>query len=74
MEEVIVDLHIPAEEFLKHYEGVANVVDAVSRDGRRVNFPTNILQPFVTREGVQGSFVIRFDKNYKFHSIEPLDA
>lgn len=73
MKQIVVDLNIPAEEFLKHYEGVANIVSAVSRDGRSVQFPTSILQPYVSREGVRGSFVIHFDDNFKFHSIEQLN-
>ena len=44
-------------------------VSAFSQDGRRVRFPTAILQPFVTREGIRGSFAIHFDAEHKFVNI-----
>lgn len=73
MNQLIVDLRITPDELLKHYQGVAKVVNATSRDGRRVQFPTNILQPFITRNGICGAFVIGFDENNKFAGIERLD-
>jgi len=48
------------------------MVHARSRDGRSVNFPTGILQRFVSREGVQGTFVINYDDTNKFVSVERL--
>lgn len=72
MKQIIVDLDIPPEEFLKHYQGSAKIVSATARDGRTVQFPTNILQSFVTQQGVQGAFSIAFDDNNKFASIERL--
>ena len=71
-EHLIVDIHISAEEFLRHYQGSAKQVACTSRDGRKVRFPTNILQPFVTRDGIHGSFQIFFDQHHKFQRIERL--
>ncbi|OZG71215.1 hypothetical protein BTA51_21435 [Hahella sp. CCB-MM4] len=73
MRQIIVDLNISADEYLKHYQRVASMVETVSRDGLRVQFPTGILQRFVTREGVHGTFVIYFDDNNKFQRIERLE-
>ncbi|WP_320823395.1 DUF2835 domain-containing protein [Reinekea sp.] len=67
---LIVDLVISADEYLKHYKGAVTQVSAFSRDGRRVRFPTAILQPFVTREGIRGTFAIHFDATHKFVNIE----
>ncbi|WP_253938432.1 DUF2835 domain-containing protein [Hahella sp. HN01] len=72
MRQIIVDIHISAEEYLNVYRGSAKNVNAISREGLRVQFPANILQRFVTREGIRGSFVITFDDGNKFHSIEQL--
>jgi hypothetical protein len=68
--QLIVDLHISSDEFLLHYQGNVKQVSCVSRDGRQVRFPTNILQPFVEHTGIHGTFVIYFDKFYKFEKIE----
>lgn len=69
---IVVDIHISADEFLKLYEGLAKDAHVTARDGRRVQFPAHILRPFVTRAGVQGSFVIQFDAAMKFSSIQRL--
>ncbi|WP_428240868.1 DUF2835 domain-containing protein [Gynuella sp.] len=69
---LIVDISITAEELIKLYRGSANQVRATARDGRVVRFPARILQPYVTRSGVQGSFRIIFDGHHKFQKIERL--
>ena len=67
-----VDISISAEEYLQHYQGSVKFVSCTSRDGKRVRFPTGILQPFVGHDGISGSFVIYFDKEHKFERIERL--
>lgn len=67
---IIVDIIISSEEYLQHYQGSVSQVAAVSRDGRKVRFPSRILQPFVTREGIRGTFAIRFDSHHKFAGID----
>lgn len=54
------------------YQGVASSVHAHARDGRSIRFPANILQQFVTRDGIRGSFQIIFDDNMKFQAIRRL--
>lgn len=72
MQFLIVDLSISPEEYLKMYQGVASSVHAHARDGRSIRFPANILQQFVTRDGIRGSFQIIFDDNMKFQAIRRL--
>ena len=74
MAELIVSLQISAEEYLKLYQGSARAVYTRTRDGRSIRFPANILQRFVTREGVRGTFAIYFDGNNKFQKIEQLNS
>lgn len=69
---IILDIAISSEEYLKLYQGVAKDVFATSRDGRRIRFPAQVLRPFVTRDGVVGSFCINFDQNNKFQTIDRL--
>lgn len=40
-----------------------------SFDGRNIQFPAKVLQQFVTREGVNGTFEMEFDVNNKFVAI-----
>ena len=69
---IVVDLSISADEYIKLYQGVARDVFVYSRDGRKVRFPAGILQPFVTRKGIKGSFCISFDSDQKFSGIKRL--
>jgi len=72
MHQIIIDISINKDEWLKIYRGQTNLVNAISRDGRSIQFPANILSKFTTHSGVQGSFVINFSQDGKFQSIVKL--
>lgn len=72
MNELIVDLRISSDEYLKLYRGISKTVSVRARDGRRVRFPANILQPWVSHGGIQGCFCIRFDDAGKLQEIRRL--
>lgn len=67
-----VHLSIPAERYVALYGGTVKSVSAVTESGLRIEFPGAILNQFVTRQGVQGSFEIRIDANNKLKSISRL--
>lgn len=69
---VLVSLSIPADEYLRVYQGSAKKVSAIDNRGRRISFPVNILQPFVSHDGVIGSFAIYFDSDNRFQRIDRL--
>ncbi len=69
---LIVDLNISKDEYLRWYQGSARTVVAKSRDGRKVSFPANALQPYVTHTGVSGTFAIYFDSQNKLQKVERL--
>lgn len=64
-----ISIGIPADEYLRIYQGSARFIQAISTEGKRVRFPANILQPFVTREGVYGDFAIVCDAQHRFKNI-----
>jgi hypothetical protein len=72
MQQLIVDLTISADEYIKQYRHPAAVVTTNSRDGRRIKFPANILRPYVSHTGISGSFEIYFDTAGKFSRIDQL--
>lgn len=65
------DVSLPADEFLRVYQGTANRVYIRSREGRSVSLPARHLQRYLTREGVYGSFVLDFDQQGKLISLRP---
>lgn len=69
---VVIRLKITREEFLKLYAGKAKDVVATAVDGRRVQFPARILQPFVTHAGINGMFRISYDREARFDQIQRL--
>ena len=72
MQQIIVDISISPDEWIKLYQGVATDVHTRARDGRSVRFPARILSRFFLNDGVRGSFRILFDDSGKFTSIERL--
>ena len=69
MAKIYIDLRITADEYVKRYYGFGTTVTAQARDGRSVQFPASILQPYVTHGGIEGSFCIDVDELGKFKSI-----
>ncbi len=72
MQQIIVDVDISPDAWIKLYQGSATDVHTRARDGRSVRFPARILSRFYLRDGVQGSFRILFDDQGKFVSVERL--
>jgi hypothetical protein len=72
MQHIVVDISLSSDEYLAHYRQQVRDVIAISRDGRRVRFPSSLLQPYLLHNGIQGSFRISFTDSGKFNSIERL--
>jgi len=70
---LVVPIKISRDEYLSWYEGSVKLVSAYSIDGKSVNFPANILRPYITHDGVEGTFAIYFDENNKFKDIKRLE-
>ena len=73
MNRLTVDLNISSDEYQKLYQGVARDVVVSARDGRSVRFPARILRPYLSHAGIKGTFVIEFDDNNKFQSVQRLN-
>lgn len=69
MQKVTVRLNISPERFQAYYQGVVESVVAMTSDGRSVQFPARVLRPFLSYQGVQGTFEIVFDAKLKFQTI-----
>lgn len=69
-QQLVVDIALPAERYLAWYRGQAGRVLMHSRDGRRVSLPAHHLRPFLSHEGVYGSFLMRFTCDGKLVSLQ----
>jgi hypothetical protein len=72
--EYIVPLRITADAYQRMYSGDARSVVARDRSGQTIQFPADSLRPFVTHDGISGTFVIRVDKDNRLASIRRLEA
>ena len=52
-------LHISAQEMKEYYSGKISSVHVIGVDGRSIQFPADILRPFVEHNGVHGWFQLK---------------
>ena len=71
--EYIVALNITAEDYRRMYSGQARNVVALDREGRSIQFPATALRPFVSHDGISGTFRIRVDEHQKLLGVCRLD-
>ncbi len=72
MPEVRVSLYISSEKYIAYYQGVADTVVTRAADGRKVKFPARVLRKFLTHDGIEGEFAIKFNDYHKFIGIKKL--
>ena len=58
-------LRIPPARYLDYYRGTIRHVVARCTSGQNVQFPASLLQKFVTKDGIQGNFVLTCDEQNK---------
>ncbi len=69
MSDILFSLSLTADEYLPYYQGIVKNVQVISHDGRTLRFPANVLRPFVTHGGINGTFVLEYDHNNKFKAV-----
>ncbi len=73
MPAITVPIAISTEQWMDYYRGAVQSVRAYTLDGRSVQLPARVFQPFLTPEGIRGVFRVHFDENHRFVRIERLD-
>lgn len=63
-------LDLSYAQFESVYRGNTRYIQVVDNNGKQVRFSATHLRPYLTRNGVQGHFVLRYDDNHKFRSLE----
>ena len=71
--EYIVPLSITADAYQRLYSGDARNVLAHDQEGRKIQFPASSLRPFVTHEGIRGTFIVRVDEHNKLTGIHRVE-
>ncbi len=66
-------LDISRQVYLQYYSGRIKSVIVRSTEGRRVQFPANLLTSHVTHSGVKGLFVLHYLENGKALSLDKIN-
>ncbi|MBV1908509.1 MAG: DUF2835 domain-containing protein [Kangiellaceae bacterium] len=62
-------INLNTSEVQKYYRGQAQNILVRSYEGLKVQFPANLILPYVSRSGVQGEFILEYDNNGKVISL-----
>jgi len=66
-------LDISTASLLKYYRGKVKWVLVTTQDGVRIRFPVDALRPYVTRDGVKGSFRLVCDERQRLLRFDKID-
>ncbi len=72
MQRIRFTLTIPAQEYLRYYQGTASQISVRAEDGRRIQFPAYHLRPFVNADGLRGRFEMTLDEHHRFLGLRRL--
>ncbi len=65
-------IELSYEKYTAFYKGYADSVVVRAFDGRKIQFPAEILKPYLTHNGINGHFVIHFDDQNKYKSLQKI--
>ncbi|WP_031435329.1 DUF2835 domain-containing protein [Methylomarinum vadi] len=65
-------LSISYDRYLSVYQGISKTVRVKAEDGRIIDFPAGKIQPFLTKEGIQGRFEMELSPRHKFLGIRKI--
>jgi len=71
-QQIIFKLAISAEAFLAVYKGHAKNISTIAVDGRRLEFSAEKVKPFLTRDGIYGTFEMELGEGHKFIAVRRL--
>jgi len=65
-------LRLTAEQYLRVYQGTAKRISVIANDGRRIEFPAQNIQKYLTHDGISGKFEMELTSENKFIGIKKL--
>ncbi|PHS14030.1 MAG: hypothetical protein COA86_16165 [Kangiella sp.] len=74
MPQIDFNIKITAKELEKYYAGTAKIISVVANNGQRLQFPANLVLPYVTRSGISGHFVLDYSSSGKAKSLSKIDG
>jgi predicted flavoprotein YhiN len=69
MPQINFNIKISPSELEKYYAGTAKVISVVANNGQRLQFPANLMLPYVSHYGISGEFVLDYSSSGKARSL-----
>ena len=66
-------MNLSRQKYLQYYAGETKSVQVQSDEGLMIRFPASALKPWVTHQGVSGTFIIKYDKNHKLIELKKVE-
>mgnify|MGYP002214497991 FL=1 len=65
----IFNIYLTEKETLSFYSARNNRVKVTAENGQTLSLPWGVFKPYVTKNGMNGRFVVYFDANGKFKEL-----
>ncbi len=72
MKQISLSLQLTPHQVEEYYRGRARHVVAEAADGRIIQLPIKVLHPFISKQGIQGDFLVTTDDENRFVKIAPI--
>ena len=72
VKQISLSLQLTSRQVEEYYRGRARHVVAEAADGRIIQLPIKVLHPFISKQGIQGDFLVTTDDENRFVKIAPL--
>ena len=72
VKQISLSLQLTSRQVEEYYRGRAQHVVAEAADGRIIQLPIKVLHPFISKQGIQGDFLVTTDDENRFVKIAPL--
>ena len=74
MKQISFSLQLTPRQVEEYYRGRARHVVAEAADGRIIQLPIKVLHPFISKQGIQGDFLVTTDDENRFLKIVSISA
>jgi len=74
MPSVTFPLNISASDLEKYYRGHVHNILVMSDQGLKIQFPANLVQPYVNHFGVSGQFLLEYDQSGKAIALNRIES
>ena len=72
VKQISLSLQLTSRQVEEYYLGRARHVVAKAADGRIIQLPIKVLHAFISKQGIQGDFLVTTDDENRFVKIAPL--